>query len=141
MIVMSSIVALVVGWIHYVVFAELGVSQAVEAFADKPLFSTVTVFLIAAPFCMIRRKPGWSGYLLGSFSGLILAAYFVFRAVRQFMSWHQGLPLAYPLIGAVFALPFVLLFVVFVFSRANRRFHGIMAHRFEAQTNLPRDGE
>lgn len=138
---MSSILAVIVGGMHCFIMAEVGLAQAVEAFVEKPLFSIVTVVLLATPLCLIRRKPGWIGYLLGSFSGLTLTAYFVYRAVFQFATWHPGLPLGYPLLGAAFALPFVWLLVAFVFSRANREFHGVTFRHLRDTLAAPRDGE
>ncbi|MCX6849122.1 MAG: hypothetical protein NTY98_09405 [Verrucomicrobia bacterium] len=126
MIAMSMILAGVIGWADYQILKESGLSAALAVFADYPLYTVASSLLLAAPVFMLRRKPGWSGYLLGTLSSFVLAWYFIGRVINQFASWVSGGDsLEYLLIGVAFALPFVVLFVRFAFGRPNRQFHGI----------------
>lgn len=134
MAVISFMVAGVICWVHYEVIKESGLSAAVAAYPDYPLFTVASAILLAAPALMLRRKPGWPGYLLGVFSSFALAGYFVWRVIYQAANWTPGVPVGYLLVGVAFALPFVVLFVRFVFGQPSRRFHGIGLRRVRPES-------
>jgi hypothetical protein len=134
MAVISFIVSGVICWAHYEIIKESGLSRAVATYADYPLFTVISVILLVTPALMFRKKPGWPGYLLGGLSSFALAGYFVWRTIHQVSNWSGGVSVGYLLVGIAFALPFVVLFVRFVFGMPNRRFHGIELRRVRSET-------
>ena len=129
MVVVSFVMSGIVCWMYYEVLKELGLSRTVSSFADYRVFTIASVIVLASPVLMLRRRPGWIGYLIGSLISFGVAAYFVSRVVDQVVHelayWTSGPSIVYLSIGVLFALPFVVLFVRFVFGQPSQRFHGV----------------
>lgn len=135
--VISMILAGIICWVQYEIFKESGLSGAMAALADYPFFTVASALLLASPVMILRRKPGWAGYLLGGFNSLAVAGYFGWRMITQIVDWMLGrVSLGYLLIGAVFALPFIVLFVRFTFGKPSRNFHGIGRQRDMSDRNI-----
>ena len=108
MVVVSFVMSGIVCWMYYEVLKELGLSRTVSSFADYRVFTIASVIVLASPVLMLRRRPGWIGYLIGSLISFGVAAYFVSRVVDQVVHelayWTSGPSIVYLSIGVLFAL-------------------------------------
>lgn len=129
MIALSFVVVGGICWVNYELIKESGLSESMAVYADYPLLTIASAILLVAPVLMLRRRPGWPGYLLGGLNSFALAGYFTWRVIYQVANWTPEVPVTYLLVGVAFALPFLVLFVRFVFGQPSRRFHGIGAQR------------